>query len=68
MFTGDQYPKKGFKNALRYCLRHKQGITALINDVYGNIRNSYRLVNINKICIDYNILMMYPSKLSYNDG
>ena len=56
------------KNALRYCLRHKQGLTALINDVNGKIRNSYRLIQLNKICIKYDILMIYPNKLKYNDG
>jgi len=55
-------------NALRYCLRHKQGLTALINDVNGKIRNSYRLIQLNKICIEYDIIMIYPSKLSYNDA
>lgn len=56
------------KNALRYCLRHKKGLTALINDVNGKIRNSYRLIQLNKICIKYDILIIYPKKLKYNDG
>ena len=56
------------KNALRYSLRHKKGLTALINHVNGNIRNSYRLIQVNKICIKYSIVMIYPSKLNYNNG
>ena len=56
------------KKALRYCLRHKQGIITLIKDVNGNIRNSYRLVQLNKICLEYGIVLIYPSKLEYNNG
>lgn len=56
------------KNALRYCLKHKKGLTTLINDVNGKIRNSYRLIQLNKICIQYDIAMIYPYKLKYNDG
>lgn len=56
------------KNALRYCLRHKKGLTALINDVNGNIRNSYRLIQLNKICTKYDILTIYPNKLKFNNG
>ena len=56
------------KNALRYSLRHKKGLTALIHHVNGNIRNSYRFIQLNKICIKYSIVMIYHSKLNYNNG
>jgi ubiquinol-cytochrome c reductase cytochrome b subunit len=56
------------KKALRYCLRHKQGFLALVNDVNGEIRNSYRLMQLNKICLKYGIALIYPDKLKYESG
>lgn len=56
------------KNALRYCLRHKQGFLALVNDVNGEIRNSYRLMQLYKICLKYAITLVYPAKLKYENG
>lgn len=55
-------------NALRYCLRHKAGFLALVNDVNGFIRDSNRLVQLNKICIKYDLTLIYPEKLSYDSG
>ena len=56
------------ENALRYSLRHKQGFLALVNDVNGEIRNSYRLMQLNKICLKYAITLIYPDKLNYENG
>ena len=55
-------------NALRYRLRHKQGFIALVTDVNGEIRNSYRLMQLNKICLKYGITIIYPEKLTYQNG
>jgi hypothetical protein len=55
-------------NALRYCLRHKAGFLALVNDVNGLIRSSNRLVQLNKICDKYDLDLIYPSKLNYDNG
>jgi hypothetical protein len=55
-------------NALRYRLRHKSGLLALINDVNGHIRNSNRLVQLNKICAKYELKLIYPEKLNYDNG
>ena len=55
-------------NALRYSLRHKSGFLALVNDVNGQIRNSYRLIQLNKICIKYQLTLIYPEKLNYDNG
>ena len=54
--------------ALRYCLRHKEGFLALVNDINGEIRNSYRLMQLNKICLKYEIALIYSEKLTYNNG
>ena len=48
-------------NALRYRLHHKSGLLKLINDVNGEIRNSNRLVQLNKICHKYEIILIYPA-------
>jgi len=55
-------------NALRYCLRHKSGFLALVNDVNGHIRNSNRLVQLNQICVKYEIKLIYPKKLNYDNA
>jgi hypothetical protein len=54
--------------ALRYRLHHKEGFLNLINDVNGHIRNPYKLIQLNKICLNYNINLIYPDKLTYNNG
>jgi hypothetical protein len=55
-------------NALRYRLHHKLGLLNLINDVNGHIRNSHRLVQLNKICYKYELSLIYPEKLNYDSG
>ena len=55
-------------NAIRYRLHHKSGLLSLIKDVNGKIRNSNRLVQLNKICTKYNLNLIYPKKLTYNNG
>jgi hypothetical protein len=55
-------------NALRYRLHNKAGLLKIINDVNGHIRNSNRLVQLNKICIKYDLNLIYPDKLTYDSG
>ena len=55
-------------NALRYRLHHLSGLLKLLNDVNGHIRNSSRLVQFNKLCIEYGISIIYPYKLTYDNG
>ena len=54
--------------AVRYRLHHKTGLLNLINDVNGQIRNSNRQVQLNKICHKYNINLIFPANLTFNDG
>ena len=56
------------KKAVRYALRHKEGFLALVRDVNGEIRNSYRLMQLNKICLKYDIPLVLPNKLIYDNG
>ena len=55
-------------NALRYRLHHKAGLLDLINDVNGKIRNPHRLIQLNNICIKYDLNLIYPEKLTINNG
>ena len=55
-------------NALRYRLHHKLGLLNLINDVNGHIRNPHRLIQLNNICIKYDISLIWPEKLTQDNG
>ncbi len=55
-------------NALRYRLHNKDGLLNLICDVNGHIRNPVRLIQLNYICIKYDIALIYPDKLKFNHG
>lgn len=55
-------------NALRYRLHHKSGLLSLLNDVNGRIRNSIRLIQLNRICDKYDITLIYPSNLDFDSG
>ena len=65
---GGSIKLKSGANALRYRLHHKEGLLKLINDVNGHIRNSYRLIQLDKICTKYDITLIYPLKLTYDNG
>ena len=53
---------------LRYRLHHKKGLLDLINAINGEIRNPIRLLQLNKICDKYNIQVIQPTHLTYNNG
>jgi hypothetical protein len=55
-------------NWLRYRLHHKQGILHIINAVNGLIRNPDRILQLGKICENYNISLKYPEPLRYDNG
>lgn len=55
-------------SALRYKLHHKEGLLSLINDVNGEIRNSVRLIQLNYICIKYNIALTSPIPLTSDNA
>jgi hypothetical protein len=55
-------------NALKYKLRHKNGLIALINAMNGLIRNPTRMLQMNKLCVKYGIEIKYPKPLTYNNG
>ncbi|CAK9442404.1 unnamed protein product, partial (mitochondrion) [Lodderomyces beijingensis] len=55
-------------SALRYRLHHKKGLLNLINDVNGHIRNPIRLIQLNYICVKYNLTLKYSEKLTLDNG
>lgn len=55
-------------NALRYQLSHKKGLIILLNGVNGLIRNPTRMLQMNKLCLKYEIKFIYPKPLTYSDG
>ena len=54
--------------AYKYKLRNKKGLLHLINDINGLIRNPIRLLQMNKLCNKYEILIKYPKALTYSNG
>ena len=55
-------------NALRYRLHNKKGLLNFINDINGHIRNPIRLIQLNHICVKYNLTLIYPHKLIIENG
>lgn len=55
-------------NALKYQISHKKGLINLINAVNGNIRNPIRLLQMNKLCVKYNLDIKEPKPLNFNNG
>ena len=61
---------KQISNALafKYKLRNRAGLIKLINDVNGLIRNPSRLLQMNKLCVKFNIELKYSNNLIFNNG
>ena len=55
-------------NALKYKIQHTKGLIKLIDSVNGLIRNPSRMLQLNKICLLYNIKLKDPKPLTYNNG
>jgi len=49
-------------------MHHKQGMLDIINAVNGEIRNPIRLLQLNKICEKYNILVLPTAPLTYENA
>jgi hypothetical protein len=54
--------------ALKYKLRNRKGLIALINDINGLIRNPTRLLQMNKLCVKFNLELKYPNNITFNNG
>jgi hypothetical protein len=55
-------------NALKYQISHKKGLIALLEAVNGLIRNPSKLLQMNKLCVKYNIELLYPKPLTFYNG
>lgn len=55
-------------NAVKYQLSHKKGLIKLINAINGNIRNPKRMLQVNKLCLKYDIKLIFPKPLTFNNG
>jgi hypothetical protein len=55
-------------NSLKYKNQSPKKLIKLINDINGHIRNPVRMVQLNKICLKYNIKFITPKPLTYNNG
>lgn len=55
-------------NAFRYQLSHRKGLITLINGINGLIRNPTRMLQMNKLCVKYDIKFLYPKPLTFNNG
>lgn len=66
-FGGNIYPISK-ANAFKYQLSNKKELINLINSINGEIRNSKRLLQMNKLCIKYNINLIQPKPLTFYNG
>jgi len=55
-------------NYLRYRLHHKTGLLNLIQGINGLIRNPIRILQLGKICNEYNVDLIDPQPLTYYNG
>ncbi|RYE16101.1 MAG: hypothetical protein EOP34_00320 [Rickettsiales bacterium] len=54
--------------ALRYRLHNKKGMTELINRINGKIRHTSRIKQLELICINLNIKIIYPTVINEING
>ena len=55
-------------NSFKYKLHHKKGLISLVLDINGLIRNPVKILQLNKVCILYNINLEPNNPLTYNNG
>ena len=65
---GGSVKLKAGNNHLRYRLHNKIGLLNLIKAVNGLIRNPVRMLQLGKICENYNIDLIHPQPLTYYNG
>jgi hypothetical protein len=55
-------------NAFKYKLHHKKGLILLVNNINGLIRNPNKILQLNKVCVLYDIGLKPNKPLIFNDG
>ena len=54
--------------SLKYKLIDPKNLIKLIHGINGHIRNPIRILQLNKLCLKYNIQLKEPVALTYNNG
>lgn len=54
--------------SLKYKLSDLNNLTKLIHGINGHIRNPIRILQLNKLCLKYNIQLKEPVALTYNNS
>jgi hypothetical protein len=54
--------------AFKYKLRNRAGLIAILNDINGLIRNPTRLLQMNKLCVKFDIELKYSDNITFNNG
>ena len=54
--------------ALRYRLHNKEGMIKLINRINGKVRHTSRVKQLESICYNLNIVIIYPTAITKNNG
>lgn len=65
---GGSLKRRSGVNAIRYRLHNKKGIINLIHRINGNIRHSSRIKQLEVMCNNLGIKIIYPSPLDKNNG
>lgn len=55
-------------SSVRYRLHNKKGILDVLSRINGDIRNTVRVEQLKKLCHQYDIVFIPPTKLSINNG
>lgn len=54
--------------ALRYRLHNKKGMVELINRINGKVRHTSRVKQLESICSNLNMIIIYPTAITKNNG
>jgi hypothetical protein len=54
--------------ALRYRLHNKKGMINLINRINGNIRHTSRIKQLESVCLNLNMKIIYPNSITIDNG
>ena len=65
---GGKIEKKSGINWVRFRLHNKQGILDLINRINGELRNPVRISQLKKLCDKFNIPLIEPKNLEFNNA
>ena len=65
---GGSIKRMANSNSLKYKLKDSKNLIKLINDINGNIRNPFRMLQLYKICEKFNLELKEPKPLTYDNA